>query len=188
MAPWLANAVALTVLAAGTAAFGLALLWRVGSWHLSPAASLTFDEGLRIGSHAPEIACHASDGAEMHLSFLGEVCFVVFGANGCKPCVALLAAAARHPATRSMRRVYLADSGIDDLSPEILAGWQTFRFIDEDSTRETWRAPVSPYFYVINEDGQIVEKGVASSAEHLDRLFRLRPGYRPEAQVPAAAA
>jgi|SRR3954469_10561557 hypothetical protein len=188
MAPWVANAIALAALAAITLAGGLALLWRVGSWHLSPAASLTFDEGLRIGTEAPEVACLAMDGADLHISFGGETTFVVFGNQGCRPCGALLHAAMRHPATRSMRLVYLTDAGVEDLEPEILEAWSTYRYHDEESARESWRAPVSPYFFVVNDGGLIVEKGVASSAEHLDRLLHLRPGYKPRAANPREGA
>jgi hypothetical protein len=188
VAPWLANVVALTGVAFAICVWSLALLWRVGSWHLSPAATLTFDEGLRIGSQAPQVACRSVEGAEMHLSFDGAVSFVVFGSDGCKPCVALLGAAGRHPATRAMRRVYLTNGGVDDLSSEILSGWEAYVYEDEDAARETWRAPVSPYFYVINEAERVVEKGVGSTSDHLDRLFHLKPGYSPDATIDGRGA
>jgi hypothetical protein len=38
-----------------------------------------------------------------------------------------------------------------------------------------WRAPVSPYFHVIDHEGRIAAKGVASEASHLDRLMSVTP-------------
>lgn len=46
MSAWALNAVALFIGGAAVFALASALLWRIGSWHVSPAASLTLDEGL----------------------------------------------------------------------------------------------------------------------------------------------
>jgi hypothetical protein len=172
---WLANVVALAAAAALVTAWALALLWRVGSWHIAPAATLTIDEGLRVGSQAPELACTATDGADMHLGFEGTWSFVVFGTEACGPCYQLLAAAPKHPATRSLRRVYVVDGAISDLSPEALESWEVYTYHDETSAREMWRAPVSPYFHVVDPRGRVAAKGVANLPEHLDRLLSLRP-------------
>jgi hypothetical protein len=175
--------VALGLLGSVIAWWGLALLWRVGSWHVSPAATLTYDEGLAIGSPAPEVACHAIDGSDRHLSFGGRTAMVVMGNAGCRPCGSLLRVAATHAATRSMRRVYLTDSDAEDLDPAALASWEVYLYHDEESVRDTWRAPVSPYFHVVDPRGAIVEKGVASESEHLDRILHLRPPSASEPTV-----
>lgn len=176
MAPWVANAIGLALGVAVVGLWALALLWRVGSWHIPAAATLTHDEGLRIGSTAPEIACHTVDGSDRHLSFAGRPTFVVFGKEKCRHCQPLLHAAGSHPATRQMRLVYLTDSNAGDLDPDLLGPWETYEYADERAARHQWRVPVSPYFHVIDSEGRIIEKGVASESPHLDRLLALRPG------------
>lgn len=184
MSPWVLNAAALLAVAAVVTLFAIALLWRVGSWHIAPAATLTHDEGLGIGSEAPQIAAYRGE-QEHHLSFGGWTTFVVLGTTLCDPCRELLRAAAVHPATRHMRLVFVTDSDDIDVEPDILGKWEQYRFANETGTRDTWRAPVSPYFHVVAADGRIAEKGVANKPGHLDRLLALRPGG---VQGPGSAA
>ena len=186
MTSWVSTALGLMVFTTAVLCFGLALLARIGSWRIAPAASLTFDEGLRIGGRSPEIAAHRHDD-EYHLSFEGRRTFLVFGARGCAPCEQLLRAAARHPATRNWRLVYMSDADDVDLDPGIADRWEIYRFHDEPHSRRVWRAPVSPYFHVISEDSRILEKGIANAPEHLDRLFRLPPAGVPDS-VPTPIA
>ena len=180
MSTWVANTAALAVLASALIIGALALLWRVGSWRVSPAASLNLDQGLSAGAQAPQIAVMSGE-QEMHLSFVGRDAFVVFGVDGCRPCGGLLHVAASHPATRSMRRVYVTD---DDgaVAGQALVQWEIYRFIDQKADRERWRAPVSPYFHLVDADGRILEKGLASRPEHLDRLLFIRPPAVPAPQ------
>lgn len=170
------NVIALLFGALFVMVLGLALLWRLGAWKVTQAEALNEDEGLRIGSRAPEIACYSRE-QEMHLTFVGRTSFVVLGLHDCEPCRALLDIAPRHPATAHLRRVYLSD--IDELDtevePETRAGWEIYRLHAEQHVRRQWRAPVSPYFHVIDEHGRVVAKGIANKPEHLDRLFAVRP-------------
>lgn len=150
------------------------MLWRVGSWQIRAVENLTLNEGLRIGSEALEVAAYA-EGQEMHLSFGGRETFLVFGTKGCRPCEELVEAAAKHPATRHLRRIYVADSESVESVPEVLGSWEVYRFHDQVGTRKAWRAPVSPYFHLIDAHGRIAAKGIANRPEHLDRLLALRP-------------
>jgi len=174
MNAWVANAIVIGILLTCVFAVVLGLLWRVGAWYVSPAASLTLDEGLSPGAHAPDIAAYAGE-QEMHLYFTGRRTFVVFGTRGCEPCKQLLVAASSHPAIASMRKVYVGDYEETDLSPHVLHKWERYRFHDEIRTRQTWRAPVSPYFHVVDSDGKIIAKGIANTRRHLDRLLQIQP-------------
>ena len=174
MPAWAINAVALFGVLVLISTFALGLLWRLGSWAISTPALLTLDEGLPIGSEAPDIAAHSYD-QDMHLSFQGRQSVVVFGARGCEPCNQLLEIAANHPATRDLRLVYVSDADDVDVSPDTLRRWETYRFHDEPSARERWRAPVSPYLHIVDVNGRIAAKGIANQAEHLDRFFGLGP-------------
>lgn len=176
MSAWFANALALFLGLSVVVMLALALLWQVGSWQLPRAATLTLDEGLRIGATALEVAGYTDDGTEVHLSFAGPLTFLVFGTQGCRPCEQLLEAAGKHPATRPMRKVYVWDGRSATLDPDVLDRWEVYRFHNEEQARKHWRAPVSPYFHVIDEAGRIADKGVANQAQHLDRLLQLKPG------------
>lgn len=156
----------------------LALLWRLGSWLVSPSEALNEDEGLPLGSEAPQVAAHLG-GQDYHLSFAGQTSFVVFGLDGCAPCRDLLGVAVRHPATGYMRLVYLSDAESVDIEPQLKSRWEVYRLHDPDAAPRQWRAPVSPYFHVVDEAGRIRAKGVASKPEHLDRLLTLRPAGAP---------
>ncbi len=176
MGTWTANMLGLGVSALILAAFVLAMMWRVGSWRVSPAASLIHDEGLPIGSRASEIAAHRG-ADEFHLTFGFKRTFLVFGAASCLPCKDLMVAAATHPATRDLRLVLVADSVDLDIPGPFRESWEIYSFDDERLAREQWRARVSPYFYLIDEDGTIMDKGIGSHADHLDRLLALPPKY-----------
>lgn len=174
VAPWTAVAAPLAFGLLVTFALASGLAWRIGGWHISPAESLTLDEGLPLGSKAPEIAAHANE-HEYHLSFQGRPTFLVFGAAYCQPCLELIESASRHPATRRLRRVYVGDTIDLSVDPDILAHWEVYALHDVLSTRKLWRAPVSPYFYVITNTGRILAKGIANLPAHLDRLLSLPP-------------
>ena len=152
----------------------LGLLWRLGSWLVDQSEALNEDEGLAVGSEAPQVACHAGE-QEFHLTLVGRTAFVAMGTFGCQPCSDLLTAAARHPASAHMRLIYLSDTDQVEVDPQVAVFWETYRFHDEDAARRQWRAPVSPYFHVVDEHGRVRAKGVASRPEHLDRLLSLQP-------------
>jgi transposase len=65
----------------------VAITGRIGNWQISDAATLTLDEAV-----------------------------VVFGSAACQPCKDLLEIAVNHPATRPVRRVFVADTYPSDLS------------------------------------------------------------------------
>lgn len=174
MSVWAVNMAALLLAALSLMAFAVALLWRVGGWRIAPAASLSLDEGLKLGAEAPQVACMAGE-QEFHLGFGGPRTMVVFGTSRCEPCKSLLEAASRHPVTRGMRLVYVGDSEEIDIDSDARLKWEIYRFHNEKSARSMWRAPVSPYFHLINEEGRIIDKGVASHAEHLNRFVSLPP-------------
>jgi hypothetical protein len=171
---WTANIIALAAFTGLTALLAAALLWRVTQWSVHPAETLTYDEGLAIGSVAHEVAAY-SEGQQIHLSFGGRMTLLVFASRGCAPCQQLLEAASTHPATRGMRLVSVSDSDDIELDPDLASRWEHYRFHDEQRQRRNWSAPVSPYFHVIDAHGRIVEKGVANRPGHLDRLLELSP-------------
>lgn len=171
---FVANAVALAVAFFAEATLALALLWRVGSWQVHPAELLTRDEGLRVGSYAKELAGYIGD-QEIHISFRQEPAFLVFGSAGCEPCEELLEVAAVHPATRSSRLIVFSDDENLTIPPHLAARWESYRFHDERTARIDWRAPVSPYFHLIDAFGRVAAKGVANKPAHLDRLLSLPP-------------
>jgi hypothetical protein len=86
MSAWAANEVGLATVGVVLAMASLASLWRVGSWQVTRAAYLTFDEGLRIGSEAPRLVGSAAS-YDIHMDWQdGRLAFVVFGNEGCRSC------------------------------------------------------------------------------------------------------
>jgi hypothetical protein len=74
-----------------------------------------------------------------------------------------------------MRKVIVSDDDSVPLPPGLGCSWESYRFHNEKKSRTDWRAPVSPYFYVVDESVRIAAKGVANRPEHLDRLLQLPP-------------
>lgn len=171
---WTANVIALLAFCVLIGALALALLWRVVTWEKPKVAILNEDEGLPIGSFAKTIAAHAAD-HELDVTFGDAPAFLVFGTSDCKPCAELLHVASRHPATRNLRKVYVSDTGELDLDTDYAGAWESYRFDSEQLARSTWRTPVSPYFYVLDEYGRIAAKGLANRPQHLDRLLEIPP-------------
>ncbi len=169
-----ANAIALGFVFFAEALLAIALLGRVGSWHVHPAELLTRDEGLRLGSSAKEVAGYSGE-QEIHVSFGQKPTFLVFGSSGCEPCDGLLKVATTHPATRSARLVVFSDDENLSVPSHLVAHWESYRFHDEKAARADWRAPVSPYFHLIDAFGRVAAKGVANRPAHLDRLLSLPP-------------
>jgi len=166
--------VALALCLAGTSALAVALLWRVTTWETHAADRLTNFEGLPIGSPIKPLSSHVGD-EDAELNFEDRRTFLVFASSGCEPCTELLRVATTHPATRPMRKVVVSDDERLQLAQELGCMWESYRFHDEEKARADWRAPVSPYFYVIDEFSRIMAKGVANRSEHLDRLLDLPP-------------
>ncbi len=171
---WTANVVALALAFFAEGALALALLWRVGSWQMHAAELLTVDEGLRLGSPAKELAGYVGD-QEIHIGFGQKPAFLVFASTGCKPCTELLEVATTHPATRATRLVVFSDDEELEIPPHLASHWESYRFHDEKSARVMWRAPVSPYFHLVDQFGRVAAKGVANRPDHLDRLLALPP-------------
>lgn len=171
---WTANVIALSLTLAGTAALALALLWRVTTWQTHAADQLTNFEGLSIGSLTKPLSAHTGR-EDAEVMFGDKVTFLVFATSNCKPCGELLRVVVTHPATRHMRKVVVSDDDRLQIPQELGCLWESYRFHDEERSRADWRAPVSPYFYVIDEFSRILAKGVANRSEHLDRLLDLPP-------------
>ncbi len=160
-----------------------AMMWRVGAWFYRPAARLMEVEGLPVGGRAREVACYEglSGTQEAHLAIRDHTTLLVFGTPGCRPCHELLRAAVTHPACRYWDLVYVAgtqDRHLDDLEElpsAVLDRWRVFRFHNEQLARDQWRAPVSPYFHLVDPSGRVLAKGLANSRGHLDRLLSVVP-------------
>jgi hypothetical protein len=168
------------LVAAFALALGLALLWRIGAWQVRDLHSLHEDEGVPIGKKVPDVATYAGPvgpDEQDHLDFLGRATLVVFGQADCEPCLALLAVAGTHPATKHLDLVYVAGGRDDHLSEADAVNrtvgnrWRLHRFVAEAMARRQWNVAVSPYFHVLDAAGRVVTKGVASRAEHLDHLL-----------------
>lgn len=177
---WVSNALGLALGAGILLLAATAAIWRVAAWNAGPAAMLIHDEGLPLGSLAPGVAGHRGDG-DVDLAFLGGYTFVVFGGENCEPCADLVEIAPVHPATRWMRLVYLSATDHAPGRSGLANRWETYRLDNEVAAREQWRAPVIPYYHVVDERGRVRAKGVANKDAHLDRLFSILP-LRPAEQ------
>lgn len=177
---WLASYIALwaVVLFQGFVIF--VLLRQLGVIYLGTAQGVAND-GLDIGKAAPDFALRTLAGEPVSLaSFRGNPLLLIFGSPTCAPCRGLipdLNAFARDRANE-LRVLFLSRS--DDESARRFADEQHIEVPvaahpDEDLPN-MYEARVTPFGFVVGEDGTIRAKGLTNNREHLELLLRTASG------------
>jgi methylamine dehydrogenase accessory protein MauD len=133
-------------------------------------------DGLRVGAEAPPVSAMTAEGAAATWApSRDRRSLLVFVAPNCGPCAAVMPAIGR-----------LAGAGDDSLditaivagAPEAAAGFARkfrlpFRCLAEAGrgAAERYRVRVTPFAFLIDEDGRILAKGLCSDAAHLQELL-----------------
>ncbi len=173
---WLASYIALwaVVLFQGVVIF--VLLRQLGVIYLGTAQGVAND-GLDVGKDAPDFSLNGLDGEPLSLaSFRGTPVVLIFGSPTCAPCRGLipdLNAFARDRAAE-LRVLFLSRS--DDEATRRFATEENIEVPiaahhDEDLPNK-YEARVTPFGFLVDDNGVIRAKGLANNREHLEILLR----------------
>lgn len=139
----------------------------------APQAVPPPDMGLTMGTPATDFDLVATDGQTASLSdWAGQPVLLMFSSTDCPACKQmypyLKAFSESHPEVQTVvvsrgtaeeNRQLVEENGFE--FPVL--GW-------EDAVAEQYQVPGTPFAYIIDGTGTVAHKGLASSAEELDRL------------------
>jgi len=140
-------------------------------------------EGLKIGRKAPDFTLPSASGGERSLSeFAGRKVLLVLTQSGCGPCMEIVPELNRLHA-RDKYQVLVVNHG----EPEATRLWvaetkATFPVLAQKklSVSKRYEVFVTPFAFVIDEQGIITSKGIAGSRQYLGYVLTgagNRPGH-----------
>ena len=173
---WLVSYVALwaVVLFQGIVIF--VLVRQLGVIYLGTAQGVAND-GLDVGKEAPDFSLFGLDGEPLSLaSFRGTPLLLIFGSPTCAPCRGLIPDLNSFARDRAQELRVLFLSRSDDESTRRFASEQNIEVPiaahpDEDLPNR-YEARVTPFGFLVDDDGVIRAKGLANNREHLELLLR----------------
>lgn len=129
--------------------------------------------GLAVGTEAPDFGLSDTDGAEVTLrDFAGQKVLLVFAAPHCPACVAMYPHIRAFSVGREDVQVVMVSRGTAEENRRLVAeqGLAFPVLVWEDEVARAYEVPGTPFFYVVDGDGVIVNKGFANTREQLDAL------------------
>lgn len=181
--PWLISYIALWAIVLVQGALIFILLRQLGVIYLGTAQGIAND-GLTPGTRAPDFALPGLNGQLVSLeAFRGSPLLLVFGSPTCTPCKGLI------PDLNVFARERERDLQVLFLSRGEVEATQ--RFVSEHEVQvpvathpdeelmEQYQARVTPFAFLIDEDGVVRAKGLANNRSHLDMLLDMAAGKHP---------
>ena len=131
--------------------------------------------GLATGTPATDFDLVATDGQPASLSdWAGQTVLLMFSSTGCPACREmypdLKAFSERHPEVQTV----MVSRGTDEENRQLVKA-QGFAFpvlTGNDAVAGDYLVPGTPFFYVLDGQGIIVNKGFANSLEQLEALVK----------------
>jgi peroxiredoxin len=143
-------------------------------------------DGLALGEVAPAIRGSAADGHEESWEPGRAPSFVIFAAPECEPCAEVLPHVAQlaNGTNGAPLRVLAVSSGREESAQRMLEKFALpFDCLAEGAggAFKAYRVRVTPFAFVLGEDGRVLAKGLCNSPTRLRELFA-------EADLPELAA
>jgi methylamine dehydrogenase accessory protein MauD len=173
---WLVSYVVLWIFVVGLAVLVLLLYRQLGIMYLGTAEGVSRD-GLAKGTRAPDFSLTDQYGHKQQLSsYKGRPVLLLFGSPHCSPCRMLL------PQLHEWARQHQDISVIwlNSASPE-----ESSRFVSEtgatlpvapyepdDNLLDKYKVRVTPFMFMVDENGIIRTKGLVNSKGGLDMYYR----------------
>ena len=166
---------ALWVLLLVLGVFVLLLYRHFGMMALGTAEGVQRD-GLPIGAVAPDVRGITAEGAPTTWTPGGQPALLLFATPGCTPCATVLPAVNRLAMALNGRGVAVAavvPGRREDAAKLVETFDLRFPCLAEDGSGVTdrYRVRVSPFAFVIGQDGRVLAKGLCSDAERLRALL-----------------
>ena len=173
---WLVSYIALWAIVLFQGVVIFVLLRQLGVIYLGTAQGVAND-GLAVGTEAPDFSVRGLNGEPLSLaSFRGTPLMLIFGSPTCAPCRGLIPDlnAFAQDRAEELRVLFLSRS--DDESARRFASEQNIEVPvaahpDEDLPNK-YEARVTPFGFLVDDDGVIRAKGLTNNREHLELLLR----------------
>lgn len=132
------------------------------------------DEGLETGVRAPDFALVDTVGQTISLhDFEGKRLLLVFSSVHCPGCISMFPHLLNLSESSEDVDVVMISQGSGEENRSLIEE-QGFTFpilAWDDAIAETYEVPGTPFFYVIDTDGTVVNSGFANSEEQIRRLY-----------------
>lgn len=140
---------------------------------IKKAAPVT-DQGLQIGSKAPTITLKNEALEEKEVLSKRTINLVMFSSTSCRYCKNMYPRLIEVSEKYNGLQVSLLSYGPENEQETLLASLEkgniAFFFLDEKTLNE-FEVDSSPFFYVVDSESTILNKGHASDLESLESLF-----------------
>jgi len=137
--------------------------------------TMKITEGLEIGIKAPDFTLPDTNRQKVSLKdFAGKKILLEFSSIGCPPCKDLYPILNTFNSNHDDIQIVVISMGPAEENIK-LKNEQEFDFPileSSETVSKDYEAPGTPYFYVIDEEGVIVNKGIANSIEVLNSLVK----------------
>lgn len=153
-------------------ALGL-LTWRVEQLETVTPSRIGRD-GLKVGKKAPDFILPAASNGELSLrDFTGRKLLLVFTQSGCGPCREIIPELNRVQGKGEHQVLVVNNGTLDETrkwAAEVQAG---FPILSQEkfSVSKRYEAFVTPFAFLLNEQGVIASKGIAGSREYVNYVL-----------------
>jgi methylamine dehydrogenase accessory protein MauD len=142
---------------------------------LQPLQAMGRPQGLEIGTEAPAFTLLDTMGQTISLgNFAGQKVLLVFSSVQCPACIEMYPHLRAFSERRENVQVVMISRGSAEENRQLVEE-QGFDFpilIWDDAVARDYQVPGVPFFYVIDGEGIIVNKGFANRLEQLKQLVR----------------
>lgn len=186
---WLASYIALWAIVLFQGVVIFVLLRQLGVIYLGTAQGVAND-GLDVGHAAPDFSLTKLDGSSVSLSsFQAKPLILIFGSPTCAPCRGLIPDLNAFARDRANELGVLFLSRGDEESARRLADELSIEVPvashPDEKLPDAYEARVTPFGFLVDEQGVIRAKGLANNREHLELL--LRAGALDEGDQPSSS-
>lgn len=190
---WLVSYIILWLLVLGMGVLIFLLYRQLGVMYLGSAEGVSRD-GLPVGSPAPDFNIQDQYGNMQHLAaYRGKKpLYLVFGSPGCTPCRVLMPQlnewAAQHP---EIQVVWLNAASPEETlkyASDMGADVPMIAITPDDKIMERYRVRVTPFSFMVDEQGVIRAKGLVNAKAGIDLYYREMRTGRPGTAVVGEAS
>jgi len=132
-------------------------------------------KGLEIGTQAPDFALADTEGQTVTLANLtGEQVLLAFSSTQCSACIAMYSQLkAFSEGDQNIRVVMVSRGTVEENHRLVEEQGFAFRVLTwEDAVASEYQVPGTPFFYVIDEEGVIINRGFGNSLGQLEKLVK----------------
>jgi len=184
---WLISYIVLWVLVLGLGLLVILLYRQFGLMYLGTAEGVSRD-GLEKGTRAPDFALTDQHGTAHKLSsYRGQPVLLLFGSPHCSPCRTLLPQLQDWSMARRDVKVLWLNAASREESLKFVSdtgtGLPVLPFPPENNIMERFKVRVTPFMFMLDEQGVVRAKGLVNTRGGLDLYYQELKTGKQEAQI-----